>query len=201
MLRFALDFYRRSNLGDYVENQYKNQGGILAVAKSVLGFKGLVKDPELAARFHALGKLPEDTWGHGLYRYYADNGFHFPGEAGGFPVGALFHDFGHVLAGYDASPEGELQIAAFQAGYRKSDDAFFTILFAVLIHTAGVNVSPIPMPKVPGRIGEGDLAERMLHALQRGNEVNTDLADGWDFWPWVEVPLEEARRRLGVPPL
>jgi ubiquinone biosynthesis protein Coq4 len=139
--------------------------------------------------------------GRCFFEHDHSNGFAFPGEEGGFFVGALFHDFGHVLAGYDTTPEGELQVACFQAGYRRCEDAFFTILFAVLIHTAGVNVAPIAMPKHPGRIGEGDLAARMIHALQRGSQVSVDLADRWDFWPLVALPLAEVRRRLGVPPL
>jgi hypothetical protein len=199
-VRFMLDLHRRSNLRDYVDNQYRTQGGILGVAKALLIFKGVVHDDSLAARFHALADLPGDTLGHAFVEHYRVNGFAFPGEEGGFPIGAIFHDLGHVLAGYDTSPEGELQVASFQAGYRRTEDAFFTILFAVLIHTAGVNVAPLPMPKHPGRIGEGDLAARMLHALQRGSQMTTDLGANWDFWPLVGLPLAEARRRLGVPP-
>ncbi len=170
-IRFMLDLHRRSNIRDYIDNQYKTQGGILAVAKGLLDFTGAAHDDALAARFRALGELPAGTLGRGFFEHYQSHGFTFPGEKGGFPVGALFHDFGHVIAGYDITPEGELSIASFQAGYRRTEDAFFTMLFAVLIHTAGVNVAPIPMPKHPGRIGEGDLAERMLHGLERGSQM------------------------------
>jgi hypothetical protein len=200
LVRFLLDFHRRSNLRDYINNQYRTQGGIFAVATALLEFKGVVHDEALADRFRALAHLPDNTLGHAFFDHYRENGFAFPGEQGGFPIGAIFHDIGHVLAGYDTSPEGELQIASFQAGYRRTEDSFFTILFAVLIHTAGVNVSPLPMPKRLGRIGEGDLAARMIHALRRGARMTVDLGDAWDFWPYGELPLEEARRRLGVPP-
>jgi len=201
MVRFILDLHRRSNLRDYIDNQYRTQGGIFGVIKGLLEFKGVVHDAALEARFEALGQLPPDTLGHGFFRHYRDHGFAFPGAPGGFPLGALFHDVGHVLAGYDTSPEGELQIACFQAGYRRTDNAFFTILFAVLIHTSGINVGPLPMPQHPGRIGEGDLAERMLHALQRGAQLQVDLGDGWDFWPHMARPLADVRRELGVVPL
>ncbi len=199
--RFLLDLHRRSNLRDYIDNQYRAQGGIFGVVKGLLEFKGVVHDDALAARFRALGDLPTDTLGHAFFLHYRENGFSFPGDKGGFPVGGVFHDFSHVLAGYDATPEGELQVACFQAAYRRNENSFFTILFAVLIHTAGINAAPIPMPKHPGRIGEGDLAERMLHAIKRGSQMTVDLADGWDFWADVELPLAEARRRFGVPPL
>ena len=71
----------------------------------------------------------------------------------------------------------------------------------MLIHTAGVNMSPIEMPVLLGRIGEGQLAEEMFIALERGESMTTDLGDDWDFWPYVSLPLQEARERLGVPPL
>ncbi|MCA9701173.1 MAG: hypothetical protein KC431_26870, partial [Myxococcales bacterium] len=150
-VRFLLDFHRRSNFRDYAENQYRNQGGILAVAKALLMFKGVVHDDDLAARHRALAELPEGTLGHCFFhQHYDANGFSVPGEPGGFPVGALFHDFGHVLSGYDTSPQGELQAAAFQAGFRRGDNAFFTLLFPVLLFSAGVvEIAPIPMPKHP----------------------------------------------------
>lgn len=100
LIRFRLDFYRRSHLRDYIGTQYRTQGGIMGVAKGLLGSRGLVVDDALASQFRAFGALPEDTLGHGLFRYYEENGFSFPGEPWGFPVGALFHDFGHVLGGY-----------------------------------------------------------------------------------------------------
>lgn len=199
ILIFRLDFFRRSHLKDYISNQYKSHGGLLGIAKGILGLKGLVEDQELAQGFYNLEKLPEDTFGYALFNHYKDNGFSFPGEKGGFPLGAMFHDCGHVLGGYDTSPEGELQAAAFQSGFRKNKDAFFTFLFAVLIHTAGINVAPMEMPKLLGRIGQEGLMEKILNALKRGNAMNTDIGDNWDFWPFVELPLEEVRSRLGVP--
>ncbi len=31
--------------------------------------------------------------------------------------------------------------------------------------------------------------------------MTTDLGDDWDFWAYTDLPLDEARARLGVPPL
>jgi len=200
LLRFRLDFYRRTHLREYMQTHYRTQGGILGVAKALLGTAGLLEDHALAARFRAFGALPEDSLGYAFYRHYEDNGFSFPGERRGFPVGALWHDFGHVLGGYDTSPEGELQVSAFQSGYRRNEDALAVLFFAMLIHTAGVNVAPIDMPIWVGRIGQPGLADRILRAFRRGAEMDTDLGDDWDFWPYVELPIEEVRSRLGVPP-
>jgi hypothetical protein len=115
-LLFRFDFYRRSHMRDIIQSQYRTQGGILGVAKGILGLRGLVGDAELAKRFDALGALPADTLGHAFHRHYRENGFALPGEPGGFPVAGVYHDFSHVLGGYGTEPEGEVQVAAVSAG-------------------------------------------------------------------------------------
>ena len=201
LLMFRLSFMRHSHLRTYFRNTYRLLGGVLPVIKAVLRFRGVIgEDPELAGRFHALSELPEDTLGHQFFQHCTDEGLAFAGEKGGFPIGALFHDFAHVLGGYDTSPEGEMKNAAFQAGFTKDDDDFFTMLFAIIIHTAGVNLAPFPMPVLLGRIGQGSLALEVLHGWQRGAAMKVDLGSDWDFWDYVELPIDVARERLGVPP-
>lgn len=94
-----------------------------------------------------------------------------------------------------------MKAAAFQAGYTQDDDDFFTSLFAILIHTAGINVAPFPMPVLLGRIGQGNLALEMFHAMQRGSKMKVDLGVEWDYWQYVEQPIDVVRAKLGVPPV
>lgn len=202
LLRFRLAFARRSHVRIYLRNTYHLLGGVLPVVNAILRFRGMIReDRETAARFHALENLPKETLGYQFYRHCKEEGLPFSGEKGGFPPGALYHDFTHLLAGYDTSPEGEMKAAAFQAGFTQHDADFFTALFAIVIHTAGVNLAPFPMPVLLGRIGQGDLALEVLRAWQRGAAMRVDLGDGWNFWEYVELPIEVARERLGVPPL
>ncbi len=202
MVRFRLKFFRGSHVRSYLRNTYRLMGGVLPMFKALLAARGVAnEDAEMAGRFRALEQLPEGSLGRQFFRHYTGNGLAFPGERDGFPVGALFHDFGHVLAGYDTSPEGELKAAAFQAGYTRGDHDFFTALFAILIHTAGVNVAPFEMPVLLGRIGQEGLAADILIALRRGAALKVDLGDNWNFWDYVELPIDLARDRLGVTPL
>jgi len=203
MLRFRLSFLRHSHLRRYLRNTRRLMGGIAPIIRGLLIARGVLgEDTRTVERYRALGALPEGTLGREFFRHYTGNGFAFPGEKDGFPVGALFHDFGHVLAGYDTSPEGEMKAAAFQAGFtRNDDDDFFTALFAILIHTSGINMAPFEMPVLRGRIGQGELAADVLRALRRGAAMKVDLGDGWDFWGDVEAPIERVRERFGVPPL
>ncbi len=198
-VRFRIGFMRRSHIRNYFANTYR-LGGAGAVAKGILVFRGVRKDPGLSARYRALGELPADALGRHFHDHCVAAGIAFPGEKGGFPEGAVYHDFTHVLSGYDTSPEGEMKAAAFQAGYTRGDWDFFTLLFALVIHTAGVNLAPFPMPRLPGRIGQPNLAVEVLHALQRGSVMNRDLGDGWNFWDVVEEPIDTVRQKLGIEP-
>ena len=203
-LLFRLDFYRRSHVLGYIkktiQTAYRTRGGLIGAAKAMLGPMGLAEDPPLAARFHALGELPQDTLGYAFYRHYIDHGFGFPGEKNGFPLGAVYHDFAHVLSGNPPDPEGEILVGAFQAGFRRNENAFFIILFVVLIHSTVADMMVHPKdPVLRGRLAQGDVAERMLKELKRGSAMNTDLAD-WDFWSYVGLPLEQVREQLAIPP-
>ena len=201
LLRFRLAFLRRSHVRHYFRNHYQMSGGILPVIQAILHFRGLIKDDsEKASRFRALKHLPEDTLGHQFFHHCVDADIPFPGEKGGFPEGAIYHDVTHLLSGYDTSAEGELRNAAFQAGYTKYDHDFFTWLMAIVLHAARVNVTPFPMPNIPGLLGHGSLAMEMLRELERGNSVKLDLGDRWDFWEHAELPIEVVRERLGIPP-
>lgn len=199
MLVFKLDFLRRSQIADIMKNQLARKGP-LSVAKSVLIMRGVMEDPALAARYRAWEKLPEGTLGHHLIAFYARNGFSLPGERKGFTESGLYHDLCHVLGGYDTDPEGEIQVAAFTSGFKRTRP-FYVVLFAVLIFSTGVNMRPSNEEFVTtGVLGKPGVAERMFAAVERGTQVNVDLSDNWDYWAYAALPLDEARRRLNVVP-
>ena len=201
LLRFRLAFLRRSHIRHYFRNTYRMSGGFLPVIAAVLRFRGVLgEDTATVSRFKALETLPHETLGYQFFRHCVDAGIAFPGEKEGFPEGAIFHDVTHVLSGYDTSAQGELKNAAFQAGYPKAGHDFFTWLIAMVLHGARVNLTPFPMPNIEGLLGEEGLAECMLRELERGNSVKVDLGDAWDFWDYAEVPIDEVRKRLGIPP-
>ncbi len=199
MTIFKIDFLRRSQIADIMKNQLE-QKGPLGLAKSVLTMRGLMEDPALAARYRAWNDLPEGTLGRSLVEFYAKNGFSLPGERKGFPEAGLYHDLCHILGGYGTDPEGEVQVAAFTAGFKK-ERPLFIMLFAVLIFSTGVNMRPSNEDFVTtGVLGKPGVAERMFAAVERGTKVNLDLSDNWDYWAYVGLPLEEVRRRLNVVP-
>ena len=199
MTIFKIDFLRRSQIADIMKNQFE-QKGPLGLAKAVLTMRGMMEDPALASRYRAWKDLPEGTLGRSLVEFYAKNGFSLPGERKGFPEAGLYHDLCHVLGGYGTDPEGEVQVAAFTAGFKK-ERPLFIMLFAVLIFSTGVNMRPSNEEfTTVGVLGKPGMADRIFAAMARGTKVNQDLSDKWDYWAVAALPLDEVRRRLNVSP-
>lgn len=198
LLLFKLCILRNGHLPDALKNEYQHRG-LAGLAKSLMALRGVREEPAVAARFHAWEKLPPGTLGAQVFRHYREHGFSFPGEKNGFPEAGMYHDFSHVLAGYDTTPQGETLVAGFIAGYRerRPDHGLFTALFGLTIFSTGIDVTPIGVPTETGTVG--DVAERFFDAIQRGSAVPTDLSDDWNFWDYVELSLEEAREKLGIP--
>jgi len=181
-------------------------GKLAGVAWREEGWRGLRKmlgaalldggeDPAVAERYEALQHLPEGSFGRAFWDHNKKRSFAFPGQRGGIPERAVFHDLGHVLAGYDTNPEGEMQQAAFQSGFVR-DDGFAFLFFGIVQFHLGVRITPIAEPEV----GFFDV-EKVMTALTRGAACKIDLSDGWDFWPYMARPLDEVRAELGIPPL
>jgi hypothetical protein len=199
MMIFKLDFLRRGHIADMLKNQLQ-QKGVFNLAKSVLELRGLREDPALAARYRAWEKLPEGTLGRGLIDFYNQHGFSVPGERNGFPESGLYHDFCHLLGGYSTEPEGEIQVGAFVTGFKRARP-FYVVLFCVLIFSTGVQMRPTTDAFVTaGALAKPGVAELMFAAMERGSKVNQDLSDKWDYWAWIELPIDEVRRRLNILP-
>ena len=199
MLVFKIDFLRRSQIAGIMKNQLE-QKGPLGLVKSVLTMRGLMEDPALAARYRAWEKLPAGTLGHQLIAFYDKNGFSLPGERKGFPEAGLWHDLCHLLGDYGTDPEGEVQVASFTAGFKR-ERPFYVVLFSVLIFSTGVNMRPTADGYVTvGVLGKPGVAEQVFAAIKRGSKVNQDLSDKWDYWAYVELPIDEVRRRLNILP-
>jgi hypothetical protein len=95
--RMRLDIYRQlMKNNDRPETLGEVLGNFWQVAKTQFG----VRNPELAARYRALGDLPEGTLGRTLIDFYEARGFSVPGEKGGTAENYLVgHDCTHILGG------------------------------------------------------------------------------------------------------
>jgi len=186
------DMMRRI-MGKFGTKAYQEEG--LAGLHKMLAMFGMGEDAQVAWKYKKLGLLPEGTVGREFWEHCTKNGFAVPGEKGGIPERMVFHDFGHVLAGYDTRPESEIQQAAFQGGFTRQD-GFAFLMFAVIQFHLGVKVTPV----TDGYVGLFDVP-KVLRAAQRGAACTVDLSNHWDAFAVADAPLEQLRAEYRIPAL
>lgn len=184
----------RRGLGKFFARAYDEEG-MRGLRKMLSVVTGGGEDPELAWRYRELGLLPEGTLGRVYWEHCTRRHFAFPGEKGGIPERMVFHDFGHVLADYDTTPEGEIQQGAFQAGFIRND-GFVFLLFVIMQFHLGIKLTPV----AEGYRGLFD-PQKVLRAVERGAACRVDLSDGWSPWDVVARPIAQVRAEYGIQPL
>ena len=160
-------------------------------------YAGANADPALVARYEALGKLGDNTFGKALWAFDKQNGYPFPGDP--TALNATFgtpHDSTHVLSGYDTSPRGEILVSTFTAAMHPINPMAGHILPVIFNGHLGVKFNDV------ARSTTGGLdPDEFWHAWARGREVTVDIfAPDWNVWEWVDEDLEEVRRTFNVSP-
>lgn len=191
LLRF--DVLRHMYIGRELGRVW-NDGGVQGIVKLFGIFAGKHADPALAARYQALGDLPEGTLGHAYYTSIRQLGFSLPGEPYAGPELMVRHDMAHVLGGYGTTPDEELLVAAFTGGFRR-EDALGVMLFAMCQFDLGVQTAPVAAPTV----GHLD-PDTFFAAMVRGSRMTVDLFGDWDLFAVAHHPLDAVREQLGILP-
>jgi len=160
-------------------------------------YEGANADPALVARYEALGRLPQNTFGKALWDFDKKNGYPFPGDPAA--LNAAFgtaHDSTHVISGYDTSARGELLVSTFTAGMHPINPMSGHILPVIFFFHFGEQLNDV------GHAGKGGLdPDEFWHAWARGEAMTVDIFDPkWNLWDWIERDLEELRRDWNVAP-
>jgi hypothetical protein len=161
----------------------------------IMPYGGDKADPELVARYEALGKLPPNTFGKAIWDFDKKNGYTFPGDPKAANASfATPHDSAHVLSGYDTSFRGEILVSTFTAGMHPINPMAGHILPVIFNGHLGVKLNDVALPATGGLD-----PDEFWHAWARGREMTVDLfSPDWDFWKWVEHDLEAVRREFNV---
>lgn len=194
MLRLRLDLARRFWLREKVREIWREER-LRGLYKFVRGMLGRYEDAALARRYQALEHYPPGSLGRSYWEYCRKNGFPLPGEKGGAAEQVLFHDCAHVLSGYGTTPDEEVQVACFSAGFQRRDPWTF-VFFVLLQFHVGIRLTPI----TAARTGFFDPVKAMV-AIRRGAAMTVDLNSGWDYWPVMAEQVEELRRRYNILPM
>ena len=194
IFQLRLDMARRFWLREKVSEIWNKEGvrGLITFARGMIG---KYENAALAARYQALEHYPAGSLGRSYWEYCRTNGFALPGEKGGAAEQVLFHDCAHVLSGYGTTPEEEVQVACFSAGFQRRDPFLF-VFFVLMQFHIGVRMTPI----TEARRGFFDPV-KALTAIRRGAAMNVDLNSGWDYWPVMREQVEELRRRYNILPV
>lgn len=154
-------------------------------------------DPDLVARYEALGTLPDNSFGKALWRFDKANGYSFPGDPTALNAAfATPHDATHVISGYDTTFRGEILVSTFTAAMHPINPMAGHILPVIFNGHLGVKFNEVATP------AQGGLdPDEFWHAWARGREMTIDLFDpAWSVWDWVERDIDALRRDWNVTP-
>ena len=189
----------------YMQTWDPTRSGALHTSREMSSaWEQCVTDDELAARWSELRELPDDTMGRGVARFYDARGFAFPGTTGSAPPLLAQHDWVHVLAGYGSTVEAEIEVFAFIARGNDDPRAFSLLAQVISLFETGYTASGMGLFQYDrGHLSHRGMAVRLADAMRRG--ALSAAANGGvdllavDWFTFAELPLDDARSRLGVP--
>ena len=151
------------------------------------------EDPAEYAKWDNLKNLPEDSLGRHLWDFYQIRGFKLPGQLGAGNESLAHHDWIHLIAGYDTTPVGELEVTAFMASSSQFPGATLGFIGAISILETGLLHSFYGADKFGKALSSADGIERVAQAIQRGKSCLVDPMLDIDYFAIAETPLEEVR--------
>ena len=186
----AFDYVRRG-LKEFLPHDTTWQ----RIRRIVSAMHQYVGDPKVAARYQALAQLDEGTLGRSFFHFYRDRDFPLPGEKGGFSELFVSHDMTHVLSGFNTDMDGEMNVAAFQAGMSRSDYGWEMLMEIILDYHLGLKFTTAGLVE-PGR---GHFhPDAALASFERGLRCNLDLIADWDYWSVIDMPVDDLRERYNI---
>jgi hypothetical protein len=172
--------------------------------RSKLAYTGVVPDHAIAEKWRALRDCPAGSWGKEVADFYDRHGFPLPGERLGiYELGAR-HDWVHVLAGYETTPEGELDVFAFIAA-SMTDERGLVLLALTLGLFQNGSIRHVAAKRIKNArsdtLTDDGAVDRWVEAFRRGNLCTTDVMGTVDIFAHRDEPLDEVRARFGVVPV
>jgi len=179
------------------------RGRYLELIRSKLAYEGVAPSRSIARRWEGLRDCPPGSWGRAVADFYERHDFPFPGERHGiYELGAR-HDWVHVLADYETTPEGEIDVFAFIAASMGSERGLVLLAFTLGLFQNGsinrVDGKVIGIARVD-TLGDAEAVPRFVDAFRRGRACTVDVMGTIDLFAHKDEPLDDVRRRFGVPP-
>lgn len=196
--RATADFYRLNWIGEGDDQHDAHFQALLAHYGTSAYALTLEPDPQERQRWAALAHCPAGSLGRGLWDFYQQRGFRLPGEPGAANAALAHHDWVHLVAGYDTTPIGELEVTAFMAAASRAPGAMLGFLGAVSIYETGLLQSVVLQQAYPQTLADPANRERLVQAIRRGHRCRVDPLLGVDYFRLAAEPLEAVRAAWGL---
>ena len=190
--RLLIDYGRRS-LGEFL--------GLDSAPKVIIGvitmFHQAIGDRAVSERYQQLETYPKGSLGHTVFHWYRDRNWALPG-GGGSTYELLFnHDCCHILGGFNTDVQGEMNVAAFQAGLFDDGFGFESLLEVILDFHLGKAFSTVGdiIPPSTGAFHPNDAME----GCEKGLACNTNLIRDFNFWSEADQSVSKLREKFNIP--
>jgi hypothetical protein len=158
------------------------------------------EDPDEYAKWNNLQNCPIDSLGRHLWDFYHERGFKLPGELGAGNSSLAHHDWIHLIAGYDTTPVGELEVTAFMASSSQFHGVTLGFIGAISILETGLLQSFYGADKFGKALSSADGIDRLAQAIQRGKACIVDPLIDIDYFAIADMPLKDVRASWWVQP-
>ena len=190
--RLLLDYGRRS-LGEFLglDSAPKVIKGVITMFHQAIG------DRAVSERYQQLESYPEGSLGHTLFHWYRDRNWALPGEKKSTSELLLNHDCCHILGGFNTDVQGEMNVAAFQAGLFDDGFGFESLLEVMLDFHLGKAFSTVGniIPPSTGAFHPNDA----IAGYEKGLACNVNLIRDLDFWSEADQPVLTLRDKFNIP--
>ena len=154
-------------------------------------------DQQLAKKYQELERYPEGSLGHTVFHWYRDRQWPLPGEKKSMSELLLKHDCCHILGGFNTDNQGEMDVAAFQAGLFSDGFGFESLLEVILDFHLGKAFSTVGSI-IPPKTG-CFVPDEAMAGYEKGLACTINLIQDLDFWSVADQPVVALRERYGIP--
>ena len=160
-------------------------------------FHQAIGDRAVSERYQQLETYPEDSLGHTVFHWYRDRNWALPGEKKSTSEFLLNHDCCHILGGFNTDVQGEMNVAAFQAGLFDDGFGFESLLEVILDFHLGKAFSTVGdiIPPSTGAFHPNDAME----GYEKGLACNTNLIRDFNFWSEADQSVSKLREKFNIP--
>jgi len=161
----------------------------------------MAPDSAECLRWSNLEHCAAGSLGRGVWKFYVEHGFSFPGVVGAANGATAIHAWIHVLTDYPPTGLGEIEIGAFRMSSSSLPGAGLSFLAELGFWQSGT-IQSVLTGWHPGAYSMDVTGgpEAVADAFRRGRECNRDFYDHWDFFDFKDQDLDELRQLWNIVP-